>query len=43
MEKEKRRKAKLDEGRVDPELVINELMEGIDLDKHAYEEDAESK
>jgi hypothetical protein len=42
MEKEKRRKAKLDEGRVDAELVINELMEGIELDKHNYEEDAES-
>lgn len=43
MEKEKRRKAKLDEGRVDAELVINELMEGIELDKHNYEEDAESE
>ena len=42
MEKEKRRKAKLDEGRVDAELVINELMEGIELDKHNFEEDGES-
>ena len=40
MEKEKRRK-KLD-GRVDAETIINELMEGVDLDKAAHE-DAESK
>ena len=43
LEKEKRRKQqKLDEGRIDAELVINELMEGVDLDKAAHEE-AESK
>lgn len=40
MEKEKRRK-KLDEGRVDAELVINEIMEGVDLDK-AVQDDAET-
>lgn len=40
MEKEKRRK-KLD-GRVDAETIINELMEGVDLDKAAHE-DAECK
>lgn len=39
MEKEKRRK-KLD-GRVDAETIINELMEGVDLDK-AAPEDAET-
>lgn len=39
LEKEKRRKQqKLDEGRIDAELVINELMEGVDLDKAAHEE-----
>ena len=42
MEKEKRRKQKLDEGRIDAEKVINELMEGVDLDK-ATQEDAECK
>lgn len=42
MEKEKRRKQKLDEGRRDPESVINELMEGVDFDK-ATKEDAESR
>ena len=42
MEKEKRRKMKLDEGRRDPESVINELMEQADLDK-ATHEDAESE
>ena len=42
MEKEKRRKAKLDEGRIDAELVIKELMEGVDLDKASNEEEAES-
>ncbi|XP_059093078.1 early estrogen-induced gene 1 protein-like isoform X1 [Tigriopus californicus] len=41
MEKEKRRKQKLDEGRRDPESVINELMEGVDFDK-ATKEDAET-
>lgn len=41
MEKEKRRK-KLDEGRVDAELVINEIMEGVDLGRQ-QEDDAESK
>eukprot|EP00095_Tigriopus_kingsejongensis_P011065 maker-scaffold23_size669530-snap-gene-2.12 protein:Tk11065 transcript:maker-scaffold23_size669530-snap-gene-2.12-mRNA-1 annotation:"isoform b" len=41
MEKEKRRKQKLDEGRRDPESVINELMEGVDFDK-AAKEDAET-
>ena len=41
MEKEKRRK-KLDEGRVDAELVINEIMEGVDLSKGG-QDDAESK
>jgi phosphosulfolactate synthase (CoM biosynthesis protein A) len=40
MEKDKRRK-KLD-GRVDAETIINELMEGVDLDKAAHE-DAESE
>ena len=40
MEKEKRRK-KLD-GRVDAETIINEVMEGVDLNK-AAQEDAESK
>ena len=42
MEKEKRRKQKLDEGRIDAEKVINELMEGVDLDK-VVQEDAECK
>ena len=42
MEKEKRRKQKLDEGRIDAEKVINELIEGVDLDK-ATHEDAECK
>lgn len=37
MEKEKRRK-KLDEGRIDAEKVINELMEGVDLKQGAQEE-----
>ena len=41
MEKEKRRK-KLDEGRIDAEKVINELMEGVDL-KQGVQEEAESK
>ena len=41
MEKEKRRK-KLDEGRIDAEKVINELMEGVDLQQGAQGE-AESK
>lgn len=41
MEKEKRRK-KLDEGRIDAEMVINELMEGVDL-KQGVQEEAESK
>ncbi len=41
MEKEKRRK-KLDEGRIDAEMVINELMEGVELDK-AGQEEAESE
>lgn len=41
MEKEKRRK-KLDEGRIDAEKVINELMEGVDL-KQGAQEEAESK
>eukprot|EP00096_Caligus_rogercresseyi_P010245 TRINITY_DN3668_c0_g1_i2.p2 TRINITY_DN3668_c0_g1~~TRINITY_DN3668_c0_g1_i2.p2 ORF type:complete len:129 (+),score=22.88 TRINITY_DN3668_c0_g1_i2:363-749(+) len=38
MEKEKSRRKKLDEGRVDPELVIKELMEGVDLDKVGQDE-----
>jgi len=37
MEKEKRRK-KLDEGRIDAEKVINELMEGVDLKQGAQGE-----
>lgn len=37
MEKEKRRK-KLDEGRIDAEKVINELMEGVDLQQGAQGE-----
>ena len=42
LEKEKRRKQqKLDEGRIDAEKVINELMEGVDLEK-VTREDAES-
>ncbi|XP_071747204.1 EEIG family member 2 isoform X6 [Lepeophtheirus salmonis] len=41
MEKEKNRRKKLDEGRVDPELVIKELMEGVDLDK-VGQDDAET-
>lgn len=41
MEKEKRRK-KLDDGRIAPEDVINELMEGVDL-KQEVPEEAESK
>jgi hypothetical protein len=40
MEKEKRRK-KLDEGRIDAEMVINELMEGVDL-KQGVQEEAET-
>ena len=42
MEKEKRRK-KLDDGRIAPEDVINELMEGVDLKQDVPEEEAESK
>ena len=42
MEKEKRRK-KLDDGRVAPEDVINELMEGVDLKQDANHDEAESK
>ena len=42
MEKEKRRK-KLDDGRIAPEDVINELMEGVDLKQEVAEEEAESK
>ena len=42
MEKEKRRK-KLDDGRIAPEDVINELMEGVDLQNTEVAEEAESK
>lgn len=41
MEKEKRRK-KLDDGRIAPEDVINELMEGVDLKQEVAEEEAET-
>ena len=44
MEKEKRRREALGEGRVDAEAVISELLEGVDLDKAVQEaDDAESK
>jgi len=43
MEKEKRRKQKLDDGRIDAERVINELMEGVDLQVGPDAEDPESK
>jgi len=43
MEKEKRRREALGEGRVDAEAVISELLEGVDLDKAVQEaDDAES-
>ena len=42
MEKEKRRK-KLDDGRIAPEDVINELMEGVDLKQDVNHDEAESK
>ena len=43
MEKEKRRREALGDGRVDPEAVISELLEGVDLDKAVQEaDDAES-
>ena len=41
MEKEKRRK-KLDDGRIAPEDVINELMEGVDLQNTEVAEESES-
>ena len=44
MEKEKRRREALGEGRVDAETVITELLESVDLDKVVQEaDDAESK
>ena len=43
MEKEKRRREALGEGRVDAEAVITELLEGVDLDKAAHDDDAESR
>merc|ERR1719510_753366 len=39
MEKEKRRREALGEGRVDAEAVISELLEGVDLDKAVQEAD----
>ena len=43
LEKEKRRKQqKFEDGKVDAEDIINELMEGVDLEK-ATGEEAESK
>ena len=44
MEKEKRRREALGEGRVDAETVITELLESVDLDKVVQEaDDAESE